>query len=186
MLDGPNLYFSQAATKLTLNVTALTEVGTDVAGGLAKRIGLSTLRPGEAGSGDERVVHLEHLDAVERPRVVEGARVVQAGGRVAEQRPPSGEEVVERAELVGRVLLTDAHDRAAGGPAGAGPAASGGVGDRVAVVGDAQLRPEVRDAIGGASGDHRAQPGCVEGEEPDATLAVRAAHVGAHVRLREP
>ncbi len=51
VLDGPNLYFSQAATKLTLDVTALTEVSEDVAGRLAKRIGLSNIRPGEAGSG---------------------------------------------------------------------------------------------------------------------------------------
>jgi cyanophycin synthetase len=51
VLEGPNLYFSQAATKLTLDVTALTEVSVDVASRLAKRIGLSNVRPGEAGSG---------------------------------------------------------------------------------------------------------------------------------------
>jgi len=51
VLDGPNLYFSQAATKLTLDVTSLTEVSEDVARRLGKRIGLANVRPGAAGSG---------------------------------------------------------------------------------------------------------------------------------------
>jgi cyanophycin synthetase len=51
VLDGPNLYFSRAATKVTLDVTALTGVSEEVAGRLAKRVGLPNVRPGEAGSG---------------------------------------------------------------------------------------------------------------------------------------
>ncbi len=51
MLEGPNLYFSKAAVKVTLDVTALTEVSEDVAGRLARRIGLPNARPGGSGTG---------------------------------------------------------------------------------------------------------------------------------------
>jgi cyanophycin synthetase len=51
VLEGPNLYFSQPATKLTLDVTALTEVSDEVAARLARRIGLTNVRPGAAGTG---------------------------------------------------------------------------------------------------------------------------------------
>ncbi len=51
VLEGPNLYFTSASIKLTLEVTALTESSMDVAQLLAKRIGLSGVRPGEPGSG---------------------------------------------------------------------------------------------------------------------------------------
>jgi cyanophycin synthetase len=51
VLEGPNLYFSRAAIKLTLDVTALTEVSVEVADRLAKRVGLSNARPGDPGTG---------------------------------------------------------------------------------------------------------------------------------------
>jgi cyanophycin synthetase len=51
VLEGPNLYFSRAAVKLTLDVRALTEVEEDVASRLATRIGLPNARPREAGTG---------------------------------------------------------------------------------------------------------------------------------------
>ena len=51
MLEGPNLYFSRAAIKLTLDVTALTEVSVEVADRLAKRVGLSNARTGDPGTG---------------------------------------------------------------------------------------------------------------------------------------
>ena len=51
ILEGPNLYFTQAAVKLTLDVTALTEVDIEKAERLARRIGLTGARPGEPGTG---------------------------------------------------------------------------------------------------------------------------------------
>lgn len=51
VLEGPNLYFTQAAIKVTLDVTALTAAEVTGAEQLAHRIGLSGARPGEPGSG---------------------------------------------------------------------------------------------------------------------------------------
>lgn len=51
VLEGPNLYFSKAAVKVSLDVTALTSgSGYDVER-LARRIGLSNARPGDPGTG---------------------------------------------------------------------------------------------------------------------------------------
>ena len=51
VLEGPNLYFPKAAIKLTLDVSALMSVSEQAASRFARRIGLSSLRPGEANSG---------------------------------------------------------------------------------------------------------------------------------------
>lgn len=51
VLEGPNLYFSQAAVKATVDVTSITEVSIEVANRLARRIGLRNVRPGEPGTG---------------------------------------------------------------------------------------------------------------------------------------
>ena len=51
VLEGPNLYFPRAAIKLTLDVSAIVDADTETALRLARRIGLRTSRPGDAGSG---------------------------------------------------------------------------------------------------------------------------------------
>jgi cyanophycin synthetase len=51
MLEGPNLYFPRAAVKLTLDLRALVELSDDAALAFARRIGLTNVRPGAAGSG---------------------------------------------------------------------------------------------------------------------------------------
>lgn len=51
VLEGPNLYFTQAAVKLTLDVTSLTEADIQGAERLARRIGLTNVRTGESGTG---------------------------------------------------------------------------------------------------------------------------------------
>ncbi len=51
VLEGPNLYFPRAAIKLTLDITTIAEASDDTALRLARRIGLSTTRPGAPGSG---------------------------------------------------------------------------------------------------------------------------------------
>ena len=50
LLDGPNLYFTRAAAKLVLDIGALSDLDAADAGGLATAVGLSRVRPGEAGS----------------------------------------------------------------------------------------------------------------------------------------
>jgi len=51
VLEGPNLYFPRAAIKLTLDVSALSDVTTATAEGFATRIGLARARPGQPGTG---------------------------------------------------------------------------------------------------------------------------------------
>ena len=51
ILDGPNLYFAQAAVKLTLDLSWLVEATDEEATALATRIGLRHARPGPAGTG---------------------------------------------------------------------------------------------------------------------------------------
>lgn len=51
VLEGPNLYFPRAAVKLTLDVSTITEAGEETVLRFARRIGLRSTRPGEAGSG---------------------------------------------------------------------------------------------------------------------------------------
>jgi len=51
VLDGPNLYFPRAAVKLTLDLSPLLEVSDEAALRLARRIGLTKVRPGDAESG---------------------------------------------------------------------------------------------------------------------------------------
>jgi cyanophycin synthetase len=50
VLDGPNLYFPRAAVKLTLDLSRLAEVPEPSAAAFARRGGLASARPGEAGS----------------------------------------------------------------------------------------------------------------------------------------
>jgi cyanophycin synthetase len=51
VLEGPNLYFPRAAVKLTLDISGLAEVRTEMAERFAARIGLKNARPGEPGTG---------------------------------------------------------------------------------------------------------------------------------------
>jgi cyanophycin synthetase len=51
ILDGPNLYFSHAAVKLTLDLSGLVGASDDEATVLASRLGLRHARPGPAGTG---------------------------------------------------------------------------------------------------------------------------------------
>ncbi|QZY27617.1 Mur ligase family protein [Nocardioides coralli] len=51
VLEGPNLYFPRAAVKLTLDITGLASVPTEVAARFARRIGLAQSRPGEPDTG---------------------------------------------------------------------------------------------------------------------------------------
>ena len=54
MLDGPNLYFPRAAVKLTLDVRALLDLDEAAARVLARQVGVSDARPGQAGSGQRQ------------------------------------------------------------------------------------------------------------------------------------
>jgi cyanophycin synthetase len=51
VLEGPNLYFPRAAIKLTLDISTIADASDETVLRLARRIGLSTTRPGAAGSG---------------------------------------------------------------------------------------------------------------------------------------
>jgi cyanophycin synthetase len=51
ILDGANLYFSRAAVKLTLDLTALIDAPAPVAKAYASALGLGNTRPGRIGSG---------------------------------------------------------------------------------------------------------------------------------------
>ncbi|MGZ4495533.1 MAG: Mur ligase family protein [Nocardioides sp.] len=51
VLEGPNLYFTRAAIKLTLDLTTLIDAPEERALRFAGRIGLGKARPGEPGSG---------------------------------------------------------------------------------------------------------------------------------------
>ena len=51
ILEGPNLYFPRAAIKLTLDISTIADASDQTVLRLARRIGLSTTRPGAAGSG---------------------------------------------------------------------------------------------------------------------------------------
>ena len=51
VLEGPNLYFPRAAIKLTVDVEGLSTCSVDNALRFSRRIGLASVRPGEAGSG---------------------------------------------------------------------------------------------------------------------------------------
>ncbi len=54
VLDGPNLYFSRAAVKLTLDPASLVDVDDQAAQSFARRIGLRNARPGSPGTGFRR------------------------------------------------------------------------------------------------------------------------------------
>ena len=51
VLEGPNLYFPRAAIKLTLDISTIADASDETVLRFARRIGLSTTRPGAAGSG---------------------------------------------------------------------------------------------------------------------------------------
>ncbi|HXH78623.1 Mur ligase family protein [Nocardioides sp.] len=51
VLEGPNLYFPRAAIKLTLDIGTIAEASDETVLRFARRIGLSTTRPGAPGSG---------------------------------------------------------------------------------------------------------------------------------------
>ncbi len=51
ILDGPNLYVSRAAVKLTLDISGLLTIDGPAARGVAAGLGLGQTRPGEVGSG---------------------------------------------------------------------------------------------------------------------------------------
>jgi len=59
------------------------------------------LRRRQAGGGDQLVVEANDPSVAQWPRIVEHRSAAQGAGRGGEQRPPGGEEVVERAKLVG-------------------------------------------------------------------------------------
>lgn len=90
VLEGPNLYFPRAAVKLTLDVSTITEAGEESVLRFARRIGLRTTRPGEAGSGFRQRFALR---AVERlVRAIAGEAGTQ---RLAVRvRPTSDPDVV--------------------------------------------------------------------------------------------
>jgi cyanophycin synthetase len=51
VLEGPNLYFPRAAIKLTLDIGTIADASDETVLRFARRIGLSTTRPGAPGSG---------------------------------------------------------------------------------------------------------------------------------------
>ncbi|MFB6722352.1 Mur ligase family protein [Kribbella sp. NPDC056345] len=85
VLDGANLYFSRAAVKLTLDVTALVDAPAPAAKAYAQAVGLGTTRPGRIGSGFRQRFAIRVTGHVVR-RIAREAGIGRIGVRV---RPES-------------------------------------------------------------------------------------------------
>jgi cyanophycin synthetase len=85
VLDGANLYFSRAAVKLTLDVSALVDAPAPAAKAFAQAIGLGATRPGRIGSGFRQRFAIRVAGHVVR-RIARAAGIGRIGVRV---RPES-------------------------------------------------------------------------------------------------
>ena len=81
VLEGPNLYFPRAAIKLTLDISPLTQASEDAVRGLATRVGLRGVRPGEPGSGFRQRAALRVVERLVR-QVAREAGTTRLGVRV--------------------------------------------------------------------------------------------------------
>ena len=81
VLDGANLYFSRAAVKLTLDVSALADAPAPAAKTYAQAIGLGTTRPGRIGSGFRQRFAIRVVGHVVR-RIAREAGIGRIGVRV--------------------------------------------------------------------------------------------------------
>jgi cyanophycin synthetase len=87
VLEGPNLYFPRAAIKLTLDVSGLAGASDDAVRRLAQRLGISSLRPGAAGSGFRQRTVIRLVSALVR-RIAREAGTTRLGVRVARRSDP--------------------------------------------------------------------------------------------------
>ncbi|TWD83884.1 cyanophycin synthetase [Kribbella amoyensis] len=81
VLDGANLYFSRAAVKLTLDLTALVDAPAPQAKAYASALGLGTTRPGRIGSGFRQRFAIRVAGHVVR-RIAREAGIGRIGVRV--------------------------------------------------------------------------------------------------------
>jgi hypothetical protein len=144
-----------------------------------------TARSWQASGSDEIVVEADRFRLVERPRDMGRPGVADTRSSRAEQRPPGREEMIKLAQRLGRIPLADLDMRSRMGTSRTGPAPATVVADRSPGVLEPHLRPEVGQPVRRSGHKHCAQPGGIEGEEPDAGLPVATAHVRPHVRLGE-
>jgi cyanophycin synthetase len=109
VLEGPNLYFPRAAIKLTVDITGLASAPTSTAERLARRIGLTSARPGEPDTGFRQRFALRAVARLVRAIAHESGSVRLA----VRVRPTSDPHVVvvaypwrhrERAQEMGRAV----------------------------------------------------------------------------------
>ena len=81
VLDGANLYFSRAAVKLTLDLTALIDAPAPVAKAYASALGLGATRPGRIGSGFRQRFAVRVVGHIVR-RIAREAGIGRIGVRV--------------------------------------------------------------------------------------------------------
>ncbi|TCM38290.1 Mur ligase family protein [Kribbella sp. VKM Ac-2568] len=81
VLDGANLYFSRAAVKLTLDLTALIDAPAPAAKAYASALGLGTTRPGRIGSGFRQRFAVRVVGHIVR-RIAREAGIGRIGVRV--------------------------------------------------------------------------------------------------------
>ena len=81
MLDGANLYFTRAAVRLTLDISALTDAPAPAAKAYAAALGLGATRPGRAGTGFRQRFAYRVLTKLVR-RLAREAGITRLGVRV--------------------------------------------------------------------------------------------------------
>jgi cyanophycin synthetase len=81
VLDGANLYFSRAAVKLTLDLTALIDAPAPAAKAYAQALGLGATRPGRIGSGFRQRFAVRVVGHIVR-RIAREAGIGRIGVRV--------------------------------------------------------------------------------------------------------
>ena len=141
MLNGANIYFTRAAIKLTLDVSALIDAPAPAAKSYAAAIGLGATRPGRAGTGFRQRFAIRLVGQLVRRLAREAgvARLgvrVRTGGDVRELIVAFPWAHEERAKTLGRAVATaidafgndnvaevlrEAAGRVADSPAGAAP-----------------------------------------------------------------
>jgi cyanophycin synthetase len=133
VLDGANLYFSRAAVKLTLDVSAIVDAPAPAAKAYAQAIGLGTTRPGRIGSGFRQRFAIRVAGHVVR-RIAREAGIGRIGVRVRPESDvrrlvvafPWAHEGRARALVAAIVEVLDAFD----------PEQPGDLSDLIATVGD--------------------------------------------------
>ncbi len=142
VLDGANLYFSRAAVKLTLDLTALIDSPAPVAKAYASALGLGATRPGRIGSGFRQRFAVRVVGHIVR-RIAREAGIGRIGVRVRSESDVHrlvvafpwahegraralGEAIVEVVDAFGTAddlteLVTSVGDRVRNEPAGNPP-----------------------------------------------------------------